>query len=203
MPEPITLAVVGTIALTEGIKFLYNQAGEVLKRRRERRDVAAKAKAEAEAKEAAQPPSEPVNVKLPEAAFEGQLVSPKINFDAAEKLAEPIAELRKELSGYADGTEEVNTSDEKLLQNIDALRQALEAVYQQRLTFKGEQREASGPTVEGRIDVETVKGYVAAVRAKNVYAGDIRADIKSKLVESGGSVVGVEIENLGKPPDGK
>jgi hypothetical protein len=41
MPEPvtITLAVVGTAALKEGVKFLYGQAGELLKRWREKREA--------------------------------------------------------------------------------------------------------------------------------------------------------------------
>ena len=35
--DPFTLAAVGAVAITEGIKFLYGQAGEVLKRWRERK----------------------------------------------------------------------------------------------------------------------------------------------------------------------
>lgn len=31
MSDPLTLTVVGTIVITEGIKFLYSQATEVLK----------------------------------------------------------------------------------------------------------------------------------------------------------------------------
>jgi hypothetical protein len=40
MPEPVTLtaASIGAVALTEGIKFLYGQAGELLKRWRERKE---------------------------------------------------------------------------------------------------------------------------------------------------------------------
>lgn len=40
MPEPVTLAVLGAAAFTQGINFLYGQAAERLKRRRERRDGA-------------------------------------------------------------------------------------------------------------------------------------------------------------------
>ena len=36
MSEPLTLTGVGVVVLTEGIKFLYAQAGESLKRWRER-----------------------------------------------------------------------------------------------------------------------------------------------------------------------
>jgi hypothetical protein len=37
MVEPFSLGVLGAVAATEGIKFLYAQAAEVLKRWRERR----------------------------------------------------------------------------------------------------------------------------------------------------------------------
>jgi len=37
-PDTLSAAVIGSAALTEGIKFLYRQAGEILKRWRERRD---------------------------------------------------------------------------------------------------------------------------------------------------------------------
>ena len=40
MADPITLTLVGTVVLTEGIKFLYGQAGELIKRWRERKDAA-------------------------------------------------------------------------------------------------------------------------------------------------------------------
>ena len=39
MVDPLTLSTIGAVALTEGIKFLYEQAGEVLKRWRERKDA--------------------------------------------------------------------------------------------------------------------------------------------------------------------
>jgi hypothetical protein len=41
VPDPITLAALGAVALSEGVKFLYGQAGELLKRRREQRASAA------------------------------------------------------------------------------------------------------------------------------------------------------------------
>ena len=37
MADPFTLGAVGAVVLTEGIKFLYGQAGEALKRWRERK----------------------------------------------------------------------------------------------------------------------------------------------------------------------
>jgi hypothetical protein len=198
MAEPITLAVVGAVVLTEGVKFLYNQCGEVLKRWRDRRDAAKKG--DAANPEAKQPkPVEPITIAAPD-IFTGRLTSPQIHYDAVEKLEEPMRDLRKELSSYADGTDPIDTSDEELLKKTDALRCILEAVYQQRLTFKGEQRPSSGPVVEGSIDVDNVKGYVAAVRAKTILGGHVRADVKAKNSEAGSQIVGVEVDTIGGNP---
>ncbi|MFG1800481.1 hypothetical protein ACGFI4_09970 [Micromonospora carbonacea] len=61
MTEPITLAMGGGVLLAEGVRFLYDQAGELLRHRREQRD------------EAAAPPHV---VALPERVFDGQLADP-------------------------------------------------------------------------------------------------------------------------------
>ena len=187
MADPITLSTVGAIALTEGIKFLYKQAGEVLKWWMKRRD----------AKEAPAEPDETaaVDVKLPD-VFGGQLSEPKIHFKALERLGGELWELRKDFSEYADEIAKVDTKDEDLLKRIDALRKMLEAVYQQRITFEGEQRSSSGPLVEGRIDVEEVAGYVAAIRAKRISRGKVTAEVEAERVEEGGQVIGVEVDEI-------
>ena len=190
MAEPITLAVVGTIALTEGIKFLYNQAGELLKHWRARRDDAANPAAQSEK-------IQPTDVRLP-LAFEGQLVEPKIHLEALEQLADDLRDTRKELSDYADGIEPVDNKNETLLAKTDALRRLLEAVYQQRITFKGEKRPSSGPLVEGHIDVKQVAGYASAVRAKKIASGTVIADAKAERVEPGGQFIGVDVDSVGE-----
>ncbi|MBD0266246.1 MAG: hypothetical protein ICV78_27075 [Tolypothrix sp. Co-bin9] len=184
MIDPLSL--LGTTALTEGIKFLYNQAGEILKRWREKKDIATQTNQ-----------TEPVQVKLPPSVFEGQLSEPKIHLNLVQQLEEQMRTLRKDLSDYADGVETVDVSDENLLQKIDALRQLIEAIYQQRLTFKGEQRPSSGPVVEGKIDVKQVAAYAAAVRAKSVTSGKVTGDAKAERVESGGQFIGVDVDKIG------
>jgi hypothetical protein len=74
MPEPvtITLAVVGTVALKEGVKFLYGQAGELLKLWRERRDAV---------KTIPLQTSEPTVMEFPGDIFEGPLDAPQIHYD--------------------------------------------------------------------------------------------------------------------------
>src|SRR5258707_471843 len=100
MPDPLTLTLVGSVALTEGIKFLYGQAGEIMKRWRERRAANLD-----ESK-----PAQPTDVRLPE-AFDGQLTEPEIHFDEVERLQHSLIELRSKLSNYADGTLEVTEPD--------------------------------------------------------------------------------------------
>ena len=177
MLDPLTFSAIGAVAITEGIKFLYGQASEILKRWRERKDSAKDASTQLNN-------TEPVDVKLP-SVFEGQLSAPHIHFDTVERVEEQLRELRKDLSEYADGIESVDVKDANFLRRIDALRQLLEAVYQQRITFKGEQHPPSGPVVEGRIDVEEVAGYTAAVRVRQIVSGSVKADAKARRVEPG------------------
>jgi hypothetical protein len=181
VPDPLTLGVLGGVALSEGIKFLYGQATELLKRRRERKD----------AKKAAEP------VQTPE--LEGELRQPlEVDAEALERLAPDLLELRRELNDYADDLKPVDPEDPQLLATADAVRQILEAVYHQRITFRGEQRDASGPLVEGRVDVTTVAGYAAAVRAKSVTSGTVRGDAEADEVQEGGRLIGVDIDRIGE-----
>jgi hypothetical protein len=191
MPDPITLAAIGTLAVTEGVKFLYNQAGELLKYWREKKKAAATP--------AVIPEPQPPEAKLPE-VFEGQLSSPKVHDDVLERVQQNISDIRKELSEYADGVQEIEPTNEALLAQVDALRQLLEAVYQQRITFKGEKgRAPSGPVAEGTIDVGEVEGYAAAVRAQNFTGGHLTGSASADKVKAGGSLIGVELGNVGDP----
>jgi len=193
MPDPITLAALSTLAVTEGVKFLYNQAGELLKYWREKKKAAA----------AATPPPSPPDVTLPAKTFEGQLASPKIHEDVLERVQPNIGELLKDLSNYAIGFEEIDTGNEAVLSQVDALRQLLEAVYQQRITFKGEKgREPSGPIVGGKIDVVEVEGYAAAVRAKNVTGGTLHGEAKAEKVKPGGMLIATDVGNVGPGSSG-
>src|SRR5947199_10744351 len=82
MVDPLTLSTIGAVALTEGIKFLYEQAGEVLKRWRERKNTVKDASPQ-------QDKTESVDVKLPD-VFEGQFSAPQIHFNAVEQVEDPL-----------------------------------------------------------------------------------------------------------------
>lgn len=186
MVEPFTMTAVGALALTEGIKFLYGQAGEVLKRWRERKAAGSEPAAEEAAK-----------VVLPSEAFDGQLQAPRLHFEAVERLERDLRDLRGAVAEYAQGIDEVDPGNRQLLETVDALRRALEAVYGQRITFKGEPRPASGPLVSGKIDVGEVAGYAAAVRARVISSGQVTGEAKANRVEPGGQLLGVDADTIG------
>lgn len=185
MGDPITLSVIGAVALTEGIKFLYAQTGEVLKRWGERRKATEKSTEHSDQ-------TAGVEIKLPE-VFEGQLSQPRIHFDVVERLEPDLRAVSQELSLYANETDPMDPANEELLTRLDALRRMLEAVYQQRITFKGEQRPVSGTTIEGAVDVEKVQGDVAAVRAGTIKGGTVTGTAKAKEVLPGGELSGVKV----------
>jgi hypothetical protein len=182
MVEPFSLSAVGALAATEGIKFLYAQAAEVLKRWRDR-----KAGKEGEAQA-------PIPVAGAE-VLEGKLDPPKVNFEAVERLQDDIRTLAGVLANYASGVEEPNPGDRELAEAADGLRRALEVVYGQRITFQGETRESSGPMVVGHADVEKVVGDVAGVRVRLMKSGRIHGTLTSDEVTGRGSAV--EIDTMG------
>jgi hypothetical protein len=55
----------------------------------------------------------------------------------------------------------------------------------------------SAPSVRVRADVDEVAGHLAGVRARRIDSGSIQSDMRVKRVESGGSVIGVEVTQLG------
>lgn len=188
MAEPITLTLAAGIVLAEGVKFLYGQAGELLTRWRKRQDEAA---------EAARAATEAIPVVLPADVFEGELVNPVIHYDALAAAHARLRELRRELVPYVEEGEPVDAADTALLERVDLLRGLLEAVYQQRITFKGEQRPASGPLVDARVEVEEVLGRAAALKAGGIKSGAVRAEAKAKTVGPGGELYGVDADTIG------
>jgi hypothetical protein len=145
MVEPFSLGVLGAVAATEGIKFLYGQAAEVLKRWRERRS---------DDGPAAQAP-----IPVDSAAarlLEGELEAPTVDFAALQSRHEEIRQLAGTLGNYAGGIEVPEADDRGLSDAVDRLRRALEEVYGQRITFKGEHREPSGVRLRGEVEAGTV-----------------------------------------------
>lgn len=182
MLDPLSLSALSASALTEGIKFLYGQAAELLKRGRER--------SEGSAEEA------PAHLDTP--PLEGQLEPLRPYPEVLEKLKPQLRELRGLLHDYIDEIEEIDPANPDLLRTADTLRQMLEAIYGQRITFRGEQRSVSGPVVKGTIDVRVVAGSAAAIRARTVTgSSSLRGEVHADEVKAGGKVRGVDIDDVG------
>lgn len=169
MADPLSLAVVGGVALTEGIKFLYGQVSKILERRA--------ARIEADAKQAELKKSEPANIQLPD-TFQGQLSSPEIDFDEVERQYKSLLSLRGKLVNYADGTLKADPKDSDLISDVDVLRQVLESIYKQRITFKGENREQSGTRVTSKVKVGQVAGKFVVVRIGDARNVDVHSEVE-------------------------
>ena len=174
MIEPISLGAVGVFALTEGIKFLYTEAGELLKHRRESKDSARQESSEPELR----PPAD---------IIEGTVEPTRPNAERLERLADELRERRRSLTDYADDVEAVDPSDVALLKEVDELRRLIEVIYGQRITFKGEHREPSGPLVEN-----DVRAMEAKIRDSEVGVVEISGATGS--VTQTTDVTGAEIE---------
>lgn len=189
MPDPITLTLVGTVVLTEGIKFHYGQAGELIKRWRDRKDAAA-----ADTSKKIETP-----LKADPNIFNGTVAPLVADAERLQSLEPQLRQLRSALADYADGIEPVDVQNNNLIAIADALRQQLETIYGQRLTFKGEQRQPSGtPLVIGTAEVKSVAGLAAGVIAGAITVGEIRGSLKADMVESGGIAAGVKVDKVGK-----
>jgi hypothetical protein len=182
--DPLTAAAIGGVVLTEGIKFLYKQAGEVLRRWRERRDDAGSAVVRA-------------TLRPPEGLLQGTVEPVEPRDDQAALLEEELRQARRLLADYAEAITVPRPGDHLVAEQADTLRRLLEAVYGQRITFRGEQRSPSGPLVTGEIDVKQVAGDAAAIRARAVTGGEVRGSAKTERVEEGGKLSAVEIDRIG------
>lgn len=173
MSEILSLAALGVTALTEGVKFLYAQAGDLLRRRRDRTECDAR---------------EPVT-ESPVLVEPRSLPNPDL--DMIGRLEAELRGLRTDLHDYASGVDAIDPQDAWLLSRADALRKVLEAIYGIPLTLAGEHR--AEPRIRGRITAEDVAGYVAAVRADRITGGAIDGEVRVRRVYSGAEVVGIDL----------
>ena len=154
--DNLSLGSVESSALTQGIAFLYAQAGEVLRRRRVARDRAA----DLDSLSLAAMPA----LELPGTVFEpSEREAPALAPEAVDRLADSLRQARREVNGYLASELPVD-EDAAGLAAADRLRCLLEEVYGTRLTFRGEQRDDGPPPVT----------RVRAPRAGVVLSGDVR-----------------------------
>jgi hypothetical protein len=122
---------------------------------------------------------------------------PKLRFDVLEQLQPDLRDLRAAVADYAQDIDEiVSPADDQLLETIDALRSALEAVYGQSITFRGERRETSGSIVAGQVKADQVLGYVAGLRARRILGGSVFGRAVVGEVAAGGEAIGVDLDEI-------
>lgn len=188
--EPISLSLLGGAVLTEGVRFLYDQASELIRAARERRRAA---------KEGAQPPATVQVPVRPNGVLDGPVAS-TVEGAVLDREGKALVRLAGALAPYASGDADVEPDDPELLDAAQNLRGLLEAAYGQRLTLRGERREPSGTRVDVNQVLGEVFGAAVALHADSV-TGDvaIRVDQSAKTVAEGASVTGAQIGRLGGP----
>lgn len=156
--DPILGTVEGA-ALTQGVIFLYTQAGELLKRRREARD---RARERSEQGVPSAPALEP-----PEAAFAYPAATPGVALERVEDDLDELREAREALElAVHSRSGGIQTDDERLA--LVQLRAIMERIYGADLTFVGEGRDQTRSQVD---QSRTLRAKT--VKAKYLAMGDI------------------------------
>lgn len=182
MADPLTLVVLGGVAATEGIKFLYGQAAEVLKGWRERRHKNA----------------EPVDVPIvANDVLDAAPTTTAVDPGVVEREQRELVRLVGALSPYAHGIAGIDVTDAELGRDVQRLRQLLEAAYGQRLTFRGEDRAPTGSRIDVTQVVELVEGAVTGVDVGEVDGGaDVTVDQRVGQVAAESTVTGFKADRL-------
>jgi hypothetical protein len=184
-----SLATVESATLTQGVAFLYAQAGELLQRRREARDRAAAARAERVAEEetpsatpevveeaSATTPEPFPPLRLPGNVFESVGGEPSAGAPARfERLADRLIKARREVDDYVVGMAALGGDSQAGLQAANRLRCLLEEVYDAVVTFRGEQRMAGGTTTT-YVQAQHVGVAGTNIHAKYVAGHDIHLE---------------------------
>ncbi len=175
MAAEMLLVGVATAALQEGVKFLYEQAGEVLRAwRARRRDPTA-------------PP--PVVVAAPAQVTVGSPHPGSSVPDPATVVT--LEDLRADVERMATG--ELSVDDPGARTTIAALREVVEAALGAPITFVGEAPRSVRVT-DVNVVVRDVRGRVAGVRLDTGQDADVRdVHVAAGNVEASGEVVGVQI----------
>jgi hypothetical protein len=177
--DPLSIGALGAVAITEGIKFLYAQAGKILDRRAERK-----------AGQLASP--EPLVIGSQD-LLEHPVEAVVEDAAQVDELAGELSKLRRDLGGIADGVETPDDSDPETIRKVYALRAALEAITGQDITFKGEQREAAEvPVVRGRLTAKVIRGIASGVDTDTL-EGLIHGELETETVEKEANAAAVRI----------
>lgn len=129
-----SLTTVTGAALSDGVKFLYAQATELLRRRRSSSQAAQSAE---------------TRIRDVPHALDGPLQPVTPDKDALNAYAEQLTALRHAIVDYVEGLLPISAEDHELISNINNLRNLLEIILRQYLTFQGENRRTTGTPIAG------------------------------------------------------
>jgi hypothetical protein len=177
MMEPLLVGVAST-ALVEGVKFLYQQAGEVLRSWRERRRD----------RDAA-PPA----VLEPPAAVQLGQAAPLADPPSLE-LMDTLQELKDLVEPIKDGAGDVEAPAVRTA--VANLRDLLEVALQSPITLAGEQPrtvEVSDVDVVARRVAGQVRGVRADLERLQGPASIRRVRVRTDDIDEGGEVTGVDL----------
>ncbi|WP_255954675.1 hypothetical protein [Streptomyces odontomachi] len=177
MADSLTLAGLSATVLTEGIRFLYGQAGEVIRQHREgraeRRERSVVPEVVAEPRELPPPDPELVEGFRADLEFCRTYLEPFVTGERRDAL----------LQGAVDP---------QVIEVADALRRVLGAVHQVPIVFADELSGAGTKVVRGSVEADVVAGILIGVRAK-VVSATIDAHARAGRIEAGGEVIAADI----------
>ncbi|MBB4791485.1 hypothetical protein [Streptomyces nodosus] len=177
MGDQLSLATVATSAIPQIFAFLFGRLGAVLDRRGGNN---ADAPFDSTASPVLTEPSASLRIR---------------DEELTEERIRRLETMARELAVYHRNPALIRADDEHLLLAMSALRDDLETIYGQSLSFVGERRSAPGVRVRQSVDEVEADGVARAVRVGRVTA-DASADIeqRTKVVRRGGELTALEID---------
>lgn len=177
MGDQLSLATVATSAIPQIFTFLFGRLGAVLDRR-------GKNDTDASVDSTASPvlaePSAPLHIR---------------DEEMTEERIRRLEAVARELAVYHRNPALIRVDDEHLLNTMSELRDDLETIYGQSLSFVGERRSTPGVRVRQSVDEVEADGVARAVKVGRVTA-EASADIeqRTKVVRQGGELTALEID---------
>lgn len=180
--DPVTLALVGG-AVAPAVTFLMDRANRVLDERAARRRQAPDSGSLQQTPEVVNAPG----------VLQGELAPLAADPEIVEARQAELAAVVGQLSPYTRDPQLIDDQDQELLTLAGRLREILEEVYGQRITFVGEDREATGSSVRIRQVADVHEGDMTGVgKIHRDYSKNVDVDQRVGRTVEGSRVVGVD-----------
>jgi hypothetical protein len=181
--EPISIFAdtLGAAFLKEGIKFLWEQAGKIIDRYHKKKEKNEEKK-EINYKELAT-----IDDPVPEFISLSPVRS--INFSLADKKIAELKSLRKELSIYALGDEEIRPENKNMLAHADQLQQLLGEIF-------GE--DVNVPQFRVQQFIENIKKKAKVTGVETEIESPANIDVEQRVKNVEGELAGVKINRPAK-----